>query len=215
MRKDYIENIEGAERRFYMEPVTIEARAEGDEDKPAVIEGYAALLNKRTNLGWMEEEILPGAFDNCLNNDVRCLFNHDPNLVLARSVNGKGTLELIADKKGLKYRYTTPNRTFAKDLADAIESGDVSQSSFAFRAKKVMWIEGEKGKPDLRQIHEMEQIYDVAPVTYPAYADTTVAKRSFDSFRAKDIEVETTEDPKNELDEFEARYMYNKNTEVR
>ena len=113
-----IENQE-LERRFFVSNLTIEKREEGDEYKPSVIEGYAALFNSRTVIGnWFEEEILPGAFDDVLNDDVRCLKNHDPNLVLARTKSG--TLKLWVDEKGLKYRYTTPNRSFAKDLEDEI-----------------------------------------------------------------------------------------------
>lgn len=204
MSKDYIQNIEGAERRYIQSKVRVEKRAEEGEEEMAVIEGYAALFNSPTELYWMREEILPGAFDNVLNDDVRCLYNHDPNQVLARCVNGKGTLELSVDDKGLKYRYTTPNRSYALDLADAIEKGDVTQSSFSFHAKKVIWTDGEDGEPDLRQIVEIDTLYDVAPVTFPAYTDTTVAKRSRG-------EATDSDDRKIELDEFEARYMYNKN----
>lgn len=186
-KKDYIQSIDGAERRFFVAPVTIEQREEGSEEGAAVIEGMAALYNQRTDLGWYEEEILPGAFDSVLKDDVRCLFNHNPNYILARSVNGKGTLELILKADGLGYRYTTPDRTYAKDLADAIDKGDVSQSSFAFRAKESIWVE-RKDEKELRQIKTIERLYDVSPVTYPAYADTSVAKRSFDSLEAEDQE---------------------------
>ena len=183
MHKDYIEQIEGAERRFFtseVRSVKREAETEG-----AVIEGYAALFNSVALIGgWFREVIMPGAFDDVLNDDVRCLFNHDPNQILARCVNGKGTLELFVDEKGLGYRYTTPDRTYAKDLADAIEKGDVTQSSFAWKPKKTVWIE-EEGLPDLRQIEKFEILYDVSPVTYPAYADTTVAKRSHDAYLAE------------------------------
>ena len=176
--RDYIEAIEGAERRYFTS--TVERRMEGDgDDELPVIEGYAALFNSRTNLGWMQEEILPGAFDDVLNNDVRCLFNHNSNYVLARSVNGQGTLTLELDEKGLKYRYTTPDRSYARDLADAIDAGDVSQSSFAFSVEESVWIERE-GEEPVRQIVKLRQLYDVAPVTYPAYSDTSVAKRSLE-----------------------------------
>jgi len=178
---DYIDSIEGAERRFFLAPVTVEARAEGDENTPAVIEGMAALYNQRADLGWYEEEILPGAFDDVLMDDVRCLFNHDANLLLARSNKGQGTLTLTAVTTGLRYRYETPNRSYALDLADAIEKGDVSQSSFAFRVKEAIWVEREGEEKELRQIKKIEQLLDVSPVTYPAYTDTSVAKRSLEA----------------------------------
>lgn len=186
---DYIKGIDGAERRYF----TAEVRADkAEENALPVIEGYAALYSSPTTIGnWFREEILPGAFDDVLNDDIRCLFNHDPNFILARSKDGKGSLELILDKKGLKYRYTTPNRQYAIDLADAIATGDVSQSSFAFKPKETIWRETE-GELDLRQIVKMDVVYDVSPVTYPAYADTSVAKRSHDAYlvdKAKEIET--------------------------
>lgn len=218
-QKDYIQNIENAERRFFVAPVTVEKRNDS-EDGPAVIEGYAAKFNSRTQIGsWFEEEILPGAFDDVLNDDVRCLFNHDPNYVLARSVDGQGTLTLSVDAEGLKYRYETPNVSYAEDLAENIRLGNVSQSSFAFRAKEVVWRELSDDM-DLRQIVKIERLYDVAPVTYPAYQDTSVAKRSYDEFKASELDVTDPEEltQKNQsqkraetFDVFDAQYQFNKN----
>ena len=103
----------GIERRYLQTPVKVEKRAEG-ETELAVVEGYAALYNKRADIGWFDEEILPGAFDDVLNDDVRCLKNHDANYILARSNKGKGTLELFLDEKGLGYSYTTPRYQLCK-----------------------------------------------------------------------------------------------------
>jgi len=179
--KDYINSINGAERRFISSPVKYETRNEG-ELKTHLIEGYAAMYNQRTSLGWMDEEIMPGAFDDVLNDDVRALINHDPTLILARSVNGEGTLKLELNEKGLKYSYSTPNRSYAKDLQDAIESGDVSQSSFSFSIKDENWVRSEnENQNDLRQIKKIDRLFDVSPVTFPAYQDTSVAKRSFEN----------------------------------
>ena len=212
MRKDYIDNIKDAERRFYVCPVQIEKRTDESENG-SEIGGYAALFNTRTDLGWFEEEVLPGAFDSVLKDDTRCLFNHNPNYILARSTNGKGTLKLSVDEKGLKYEYITPNRSYAKDLEDAIDKGDVTQSSFAFIAEEVRWIEKE-GEKDLRQIVKVGELFDVAPVTYPAYTDTSVAKRSHEAYK-EDVDEEdgakVDESRNNELDEHEAQFMYNKN----
>ena len=132
-----------------------------------------------------------------LNDDVRCLINHDPQFILARSNNGEGTLTLTADAHGLKYSYVTPNRTYAKDLEDAIRSGDVSQSSFAFAIKEETWTARE-GQNDLRRITKFERLYDVSPVTFPAYQDTSVAKRSHEA-------VQQTQEYKQKFDEYEAR----------
>lgn len=166
------------ETRMFVAPITVEKREEGDENKPSDIEGTAAMFNKRTKIGKLfYEEILPGAFDDVLQDDVRCLLNHDPNQILGRTI--ANTLEIWQDNEGLKYRYATPNRSYAKDLEDAILTGDVSQSSFSFIAKETKWIE-QVDDLDIRQIVKVGRLYDVSPVTYPAYQDTAVAKRSFD-----------------------------------
>ncbi|MCG7502391.1 HK97 family phage prohead protease [Tenacibaculum sp. Mcav3-52] len=171
-------NIKDIESRIVVAPISVEKRSEGEEDKPSVIEGTAAIFNTRTKIGnWFYEEILEGAFDDVLKDDVRCLLNHNPNQILGRTASG--TLDIWVDKEGLKYRYTTPNRSYAKDLEDAIDSGDVSESSFQFRAEETIWIEQEDDL-DIRQIKKVGKLYDVAPVTFPAYQDTSVAKRSFD-----------------------------------
>lgn len=217
--KDYIKDIDGAERRFFVAPVTIEKRAEEDENEFATIEGYAAMFNKRADLYWYEEEILPGAFDEVLNDDVRCLFNHNPNYILARSNNRKGTLSLSVDDRGLKYSYTTPDRSYARDLQNAIESGDVSQSSFAFLAKEVVWVTAENDdEKDLRQIKKMSRLLDVSPVTYPAYQDTEVAKRGLEEFKKEQKSIDQGDEKntgndvnKRALTRFEAQLTVNQN----
>ena len=53
--------------------------AEDQEAQSRTVEGYAALFNVETDMGWYREIIMPGAFDNADLSDVRALFNHDPN----------------------------------------------------------------------------------------------------------------------------------------
>jgi len=65
---------------------TVIARAEG-EGMPKVIGGIAAVINSVTDLGYFEEVIEQGAFDNALSKeyDIRCLFNHEAELILGRT----------------------------------------------------------------------------------------------------------------------------------
>lgn len=212
--KDYIQNITDAERRFVTAPVKVELREGTDDAQTSTIEGYALKFNKQTNIGdWFREEILPGAADNCLNDDVRCLFNHNPDFVLARSNQGKGTLSLSVDEVGLKYRYETPDVSYAKDLEENIRLGNVSQSSFGFTIDEQKWIERD-GELPLRQITKFKRLYDVSPVTYPAYQDTSVAKRSFDAEKsAAEIQVNQPETitQKRTKTVHEAQVLINKN----
>ena len=78
---------------------TAEVRAaEGDE---LIIEGYAANYEQTTDLGYFQENIARGAFDEVLEDDVRLLLNH-AGAPMARTTNG--TLELTVDDNGLRYR---------------------------------------------------------------------------------------------------------------
>lgn len=206
-------NTPEVERRYVTDIVKFETRGEGD-DKENIIEGYGAVFGARADMYWFEEEIAEGAFDEVLNDDVRALFNHDPNFPLARSNKGKGTLALSVDSRGLKYSFKTPNRSFAKDLQDAIEAGDVSQSSFAFGVKEDKWLVRE-GQKDLRTIIKFSKLYDVSPVTYPAYDEATVGKRSWEAYQSqKENKPEARQDESDGsklLDEYEARHMFNVN----
>ena len=152
----------------------IEFRLEGD-DKPK-IRGYAAVFNKMSDeLGGFREKIAPGAFKKTLKEaDVRALFNHDPNQVLGRV--SSGTLSLREDDKGLWMEIEPPDTANARDVMTLIERGDVDQASFAFRVVKDTW-QNEDGKMPTRTLDEV-QLYDVSPVTYPAYPQTSVDIRS-------------------------------------
>lgn len=153
---------------------TINFEVRKAKDEPRRIEGYAAVFDTPADLGWFTEEIARGAFDDSDTADVVALFNHDPNFPLART--SSGTLELKADETGLRYSFEVPDTSIGRDLLVMIERGDISQSSFAFTIEKETWIE-EKGKNPRRVIEKVERLYDVSPVTYPAYQETSVMAR--------------------------------------
>jgi len=159
------------------------------------VEGSAALFNTLSDdLGGFREQIAPGAFNDVLDDDVRALMNHDPNLILGRTKSGTLTLELTVD--GLMYRYSDPDTTYSQDLRKSMKRGDVTQSSFAFSVAEDDWEEVDDQL--VRTITKFKRLYDVSPVTYPAYPDTTVATRSMD-MRKADLEA-TALDEKNKAD---------------
>ena len=171
---------------------TVIARSEG-ENMPKEIGGIAAVINSVTDLGYFEEVIERGAFDNALNKeyDIRCLFNHEAELILGRTkastcnvfVNADGNLEYtwIPD-------YENPTHM---SVVRSIMRGDITQSSFAFTIKEQKWSESEKyGSMGKRTITIIEDLYDVSPVTYPAYADTEADARSVVALRDQEREIE-------------------------
>ncbi len=159
-------------------------REEG-QDKRSTMTGHAAIFNEETRIGnWFREQIAPGAFaESVQKDDIRALFNHNPDFVLGR--NKAGTLRLAEDEKGLAIEIDPPDTTQAKDLSILMERGDISQMSFAFEVMGEEWTYGDgDGELDLRTITKVK-LYDVSPVTFPAYEGTDIALHSRDAFRAK------------------------------
>lgn len=155
------------ERRFLA--TEFETRTQGDK---LIIEGYALKWNTPSqNLGGFREEIAPGATTKTIGEaDIRALINHDPNLILGR--NRSGTLKLAEDGTGLFYEVEGDIRqSYVKDLAIAMERGDVSQSSFGFRTIDDSWALDDSDFP--RRTLQQIALHDVSPVTYPAYLDST------------------------------------------
>jgi HK97 family phage prohead protease len=152
----------------------VEDRAGGETNSP-VIAGYAAVFDSPAEIyGMFLEKIARGAFRASIaRDDVRGVFNHDNNLILGR--NTAKTLRLSEDSKGLAYEIDPPATSYAQDLLVSIERGDISQSSFRFRATREEW--DETGDMPVRTILECELI-DVSPVTYPAYEDALVGLRA-------------------------------------
>ena len=161
------------ERRF----LRCEVRAVDGEDGERRIEGYAAVFEQESeDLGGWREVIMPGAFADAVSDDVRALFNHDPSLILGRTVSG--TLDLAEDERGLRYAIQPPDTRYAQDLLVSLERGDVDQSSFGFRVIEDRWIQPTDERPyPVRVLHKVT-LFDVSPVTFPAYPTTTVAVRS-------------------------------------
>lgn len=181
-------------------------RADMNMEEGNTVAGYAAVFNKESeDMGWfteMREIILPGAFDEADMSDVRALFNHDPNMLLART--SSGTLSLSVDKNGLKYTFGIPDTTAGRDLKELMQRGDISQSSFGFTIAKQSWEEEKDERGETirvtRKIEKIGRLYDVSPVTYPAYPDTSVALRSLEAWKAEHDKEETPDDKPDELD---------------
>jgi HK97 family phage prohead protease len=171
---------------------SVHTRADG-EGMPKEVGGIAAVVNSVTDLGYFEEVIMTGAFDNALakDYDIRCLFNHEADLILGRTkadtcrvfVNGDGNLEYtwVPD-------YENPTHM---SVVRSIMRGDITQSSFAFTIKEQNWSESEKyGSMGKRSITMIDSLYDVSPVTYPAYEDTEADARSIAAIRDQELEIE-------------------------
>ena len=160
-------NIEH-EKRFF----DVETRIDSTNDKDVVV-GHAAVFNSLSeDLGGFREMIMPGAFDDVLDNDTRAYFNHDPNYLLGRV--SAGTLRLSVDEKGLRYELDIPQTTAGNDLKENLRNGNITQSSFAFTLPENgdTWERTEEGQ-DIRKINKIGRLFDVSPVSLPAYPEAS------------------------------------------
>lgn len=175
------------------------------EEESRHIEGYGSVFNSRSlDLGGFQEIIAPGAFDGVIErSDVKALLDHNAERgILARSRNGKGSLSLELDERGLKYSFDAPHTNLGDEVVEGLKRGDYSQSSFSFTVESESWTKEEDGSY-LRTINKIGNLYDVSIVANPAYTDTSVALRSLDAFKAqeetqipKEVKEEVKEDPK-------------------
>ena len=170
----------------------VELRVVREEGKAPVIRGHAAVFNALSeDLGGFREVIAPGAFKNAIpRDDVRALFNHDSNLILGRSRPGQAnTLRMVEDGTGLAIEIDPPDTQYARDLMVSMDRGDITQMSFGFSVTKAgqKWEENGDGT-HTRTLTDV-RLYDVSPVTFPAYPQTDVALRSLTEFKAEVVET--------------------------
>ena len=113
---------------------TAELRAIDNDNGSVTIRGYASVYDELSHdLGGFREKIDKDAFRNVLASpelNCVCLLNHDQNIIFARSSNG--SLKLSSDKTGLISEWDMPNTQAAKDTAELVRSGIISQMSFGF-----------------------------------------------------------------------------------
>ena len=180
----------------------IEIRTDEEKESEIYAEGYALVFNSWSeDLGGFVETIEPSALEGSDLSDVRALFNHNADKVLARST--AGTLELETDDKGLKFRFKLPNTSYGKDVAENLRNGNINQCSFGF----VLDDDGdsfdfdEKRSIYQRTLKKIKSVMDISLVTYPAYSSTSAAPalRSIDKIENELIEQRQLQREKEKL----------------
>lgn len=163
--------LQADKRSFKIELRSIET------DGQRRIVGHAAVFNSLSEeICGFREIIKPGAFATAIQkSDVRALWNHNPDYVLGRTK--ANTLSITEDERGLAVTIIPPDTQFARDLMVSMDRGDIDQMSFAFTVKNDRWYTNTDGLT-IREIVEVDELFDVSPVTYPAYTDTDVSART-------------------------------------
>ncbi|KLI18276.1 HK97 family phage prohead protease [Brachyspira hyodysenteriae] len=160
------------------------------EEEPLKLRGYAIVYNSLSEPLYgdlFRERINRGAFTkSLLENDQVCLWGHDTRYVLGRK--SAGTLILREDDKGLYFEVELPNTTWARDLKESVDRGDIKQMSFGFKVVRENWIDNketlkEYGMP-IREVEEIT-LHEISLVTFPAYTETNVRDQNNDGYIPK------------------------------
>lgn len=181
------------EQRVFNVEHRADKRMDGEKEA-LVIGGLAAVYDQYTNMGWYLEVIRKGFFEGIDTAQTAALKNHDANLILGRTANG--TLKLTDKPEGLDYEAIVPDTQVGRDTYEEVKGGYIYQSSFAFTVKEAIWREVDRselsgiisdevlnqlsygGKIDIRELVKGSKLYDVSPVTFPAYQNATSEARS-------------------------------------
>ena len=170
-----------------------------------LVEGYALLFETSSDHLDFEEVIERTALDGVIGvSDVFALLNHSKERgILARSINGEGSLSLEVDEKGLKYRFDAPKTALGEELLENLRRGEINQSSFAFTVKSDKWERKADGSWK-RTIHQFDKLYDVSPVYNAAYSQTSVYMRGKEMEEAR-LEAESKQMPDSYYQEMEQK----------
>lgn len=163
--------------RRYFKGLEIRKAQEGSLSIGTLV-GYAAVFNQRSQVLWdFVEVVKPGAFKQSLErgDDIRALWQHNWDDVLGR--RSTKTLRIQEDDKGLAVEIDIPDTQVGRDVKTLVERRDVDGQSFGFNTMKDNWTKDKDNGLYIRELIQVD-LFDVGPVTVPAYSGTSVEARS-------------------------------------
>ena len=184
-----------------------EVIADQNEEHGHFLSGQPIVFDARTDLGWCDEIIAPGALDDADLKDVRFLINHNTDMIpLARSRNNNenSTMQLEVTDGGMNIRVDldTENNAEAKSLYSAVERGDLDGMSFMFTVDADKWEDVDSDHPT-RTITSLGRIFEVSAVTFPAYEQTSITARGLSD--ALESAKDSLESERRKLQKIEAQ----------
>lgn len=189
-----------------------ELRVSRKEGEPVTIEGYSIVYDIFTDMGWYDEKIRRGAAKNASRAiGIPGLVDHRSELIIGRTgIN----IEAKEDENGVFIRVQEPKVKSQRfdQLAADVESGLITGQSFAFYSnrEKEVWtnelVNNNQDVREKREIVEIKEIADFSFVTYPAYPDTTAAKRSLEIHKKTSENRGVDKDIENDIDDEYVEY---------
>lgn len=173
----------------------IRSLAEVQSGENRTIEGYALKFNSLSkDLGGFKEIISPEALASTDLSDVRCFVDHDSSMVLGRTASQ--TLELTVDDVGLHFRCQLPNTSYANDLYESINRGDINECSFGFVVRDDSQTWTQENGMYIRNLNSIDELFEISIVSIPAYNGTDAAlaqrslKRAIDEQEKRKLQIE-------------------------
>ena len=162
-------------REYKLQEVTTRSA----EDGSPVLEGFFVRYGDvYTVAPGATESIAPGAFTDSIHGDVRALYNHNHDIVLGRT--SAGTLALEDRAEGLWGTIKiNPKDSAAMDAYERIKRGDITGCSFGFEIEKESTEVRDDGSVHWT-IEKVNPLWEVSPVSWPAYEATSIHARERD-----------------------------------
>lgn len=158
------------------------------------LSGYAAVFGSPTRItgevpSQFDEVIAPGAFARTINARDRIVMQYDHGRHPMIGPMPLGRIETLReDQMGLYVEARLTDNWLVSPVRDAIANGAIDGMSFRFSVPKGGDTWDRSGPIPLRTVNEVK-LYELGPVTFPAYQDTSVMVRSaLDLLRAMDEE---------------------------
>jgi hypothetical protein len=166
-----------------------EVREASSPDSIGMLVGTAVVFDAESeDLGGFVETIDPRALDGVMASDpdVRAFWNHDTGSLLARTI--AGTLRLRLDAKSLRYEIDLPDTSAGRDVLTLARRGDLRENSFGFDVDidGDEWSRRDDGMR-MRRLKRISRLYEVSPVSIPAYPQTSLAVRSLERWERESV----------------------------
>jgi len=161
----------------------VEFRAVENDEGKMLIEGYAIVYDQPATHQYgnrkFTEVIRKGALDKTDMKDVPLRYNHnDTCLIMARTRNK--SLQLIKDDTGLKIQAELLDTQSNRDIYKSIQEGLIDKMSFAFTVADGGDTWTFKDDETIREVNNIDKLYDVSVVDTPFYDSTSIYARSLE-----------------------------------
>lgn len=182
------------------------------QENDNIIEGYAIRFNSVSEILYDKEKrrffreiidreaITQELIDN---SDIKFLFNHDKERLLARRNKGTGSLNVEVRDEGVYFSFEIPSTSIGNDLKEMIKRGEVTTCSFAFTdGDSIEWDFSNREIPT-RIVKSIRGLFDLSAVFDAAYSQTEISCRSIDEMVK--AQTQTDESWRQELNNYRQR----------